>query len=102
MKRYEIVLCKTGRGLLTLEALAACAKIHPGVVERFVDYGLIEPVEWLGSQPLFDATAIARLRMIERLRRDLGVNLSGIGMILELLDRLRTLRHENEWLRGQL
>ena len=45
--------------------------------------------------------AVPRLRMIMRLRRDTGVNLAGIGMILDLLDRLRALERENQWLRAQ-
>ena len=38
---------------------------------------------------------------IMRLRRDTGVNLAGIGMIQELLDRLRAVERENQRLRAQ-
>jgi DNA-binding transcriptional MerR regulator len=100
-RRYEIVLCRRERDQLTLEMLAATADVHPGLVERFVDYGLLEPVEWIGPMLLFDAAAIPRLQTILRLRRDTGVNLAGIGMILDLLDRLRALERENQWLRAQ-
>jgi len=100
-RRYEIVLCRREREQLTLEMLAAAAEIHPGLVEQFVAYGLLEPVEWAGQMLLFDAAAVPRLRMILRLRRDTGVNLAGIGMILDLLDRLHALEHENQWLRAQ-
>jgi DNA-binding transcriptional MerR regulator len=37
-----------------------------------------------------------RLRAIERLRRDLGANLAGIAVILDLVDRLTTLQREVE------
>jgi DNA-binding transcriptional MerR regulator len=97
-RRYEIVLCRRERDQLTLEMLAAAAEIHPGLVEQFVAYGLLEPVEWAGPASFFDAAAVARLRIILRLRRDTGVNLAGIGMILDLLDRLRALECENQWL----
>ena len=100
-RHYEIVLCRRERDQLTLEMLAATAGIHPGLVERFVAYGLLEPVEWVGPMPLYDAAAVPRLRMIMRLRRDTGVNLAGIGMIMDLLDRLRALERENQWLRAQ-
>jgi DNA-binding transcriptional MerR regulator len=100
-KRYEIVLCRRERDQLTLEGLAATAEIHPGLVEQFVAYGLLEPVEWTGPMQLFDAAAVPRLQMILRLRRDTGVNLAGIGMILDLLDRLHVLERENQWLRAQ-
>src|SRR5262245_39085534 len=81
---------------LTLEDLAACARVHPALIEYFVDYGLIEPSAGTGTQCLFDATCIARLRTIERLRRDLGANLPGVAVILDLLDRLTVLQREVE------
>ena len=99
--RYEIVLRRKKVELLTMEALAASAEIHPGLVERFVDYGLIEPVEWVGPSLLFDAAAVPRLQMIMRLRRDIGANLAGIGLIIDLLDRLRALQRENERLNAR-
>ena len=100
-RRYEIVLCRRERDQLTLERLAAAAEIHPDLVERFVAYGLLEPVEWVGPVLFFDAAAVPRLQIILRLRRDTGVNLAGIGMIQDLLDRLRDLERENQWLRAQ-
>jgi DNA-binding transcriptional MerR regulator len=100
-RRYEIVLCRRECDQLTLERLAAAAEIHPDLVERFVAYGLLEPVEWAGPALLFDVDAVPRLQMIIRLRRDTGVNLAGIGMIQDLLDRLRALERENQWLRAQ-
>ena len=98
-RRYEIVLCRREREQLTLEMLAAAVEIHPGLVEQFVTYGLLEPIEWIGTMLLFDAAAVPRLQRIMRLRRDTGVNLAGIDMILDLLDRLSALDRENQWLR---
>jgi DNA-binding transcriptional MerR regulator len=80
----------------TLEGLAACAGVHPVLIENFVEYGLLEPVERRGTQWLFDTACLARLRMIERLRRELGATLAGIAVILDLLDRLTTLQREVE------
>ena len=96
VQRYEIVLCRREAQQLTLETLAARVGMHPALVERFVEFGLIEPVEWQGAKSLFDDSAIARLRMIGRLRESLGINLAGIGVILNLLDRLCALQRENE------
>jgi DNA-binding transcriptional MerR regulator len=81
---------------LTLEDLAACAGMPPARIAYFVEYGLIEPRARQGTQWLFDTACIARLRTIERLRRDLGANLAGIAVILDLLDRLNTLQREVE------
>jgi len=98
---YQIVLCRKEREQLTLEALAASAGLHPALVERFVEFGLLDPAEWVGTELLFDLAAVPRLRMIERLRCDVGINLAGIAVILDLLDRLRALQSESEWQRNR-
>ncbi len=87
-RHHEIVICHREREELTLEALASSAGLHPAHVERFVEFGLLEPVEVAGTEMIFETSAILRLRMIERLRREIGINLNGIAVILDLLDRL--------------
>lgn len=101
-RRYAIVLCRNDREQITLEALAGCVGLHPALVERYVEFGLLDPIEWVGSQVVFDMSAVPRLRMIERLRRDIGVNLVGIAVVLDMLDRLSALQGENERMRSQL
>ena len=94
--RAPITLRRIAIEPLTLEGLAACTGVHPRRIEDFVEYGLLEPSVRRGTQWLFDTACIARLRMIERLRRDLGANLAGIAVILDLLDRLTALQREVE------
>jgi DNA-binding transcriptional MerR regulator len=94
--RAHIILARIEPEQLTLEGLAACAGVHPARIEYFVEYGLLEPIARTGTQWLFDTACLARLRMIERLRRDLGANLAGIAVILDLLDRLTALQREVE------
>jgi DNA-binding transcriptional MerR regulator len=85
---------------MSLEAAAARAGLHPLLVERFVEFGLIEPAQRTGVELRFDAACLPRLVAISRLRRDLGVNLHGIAVIFDLLDRLACLRCEMDALRG--
>ena len=99
--RYQLVTCRVEREQLTLEVLAARAGLHPTLVEGFVDFGLLEPDERAGGHLLFNVACLPRLRLLERLRRDVGINLSGIAAILDLLDRLTALQRENAWLRNQ-
>ena len=88
LQRYDIVLYRRDAQQLSLDALAAHAGMHPMLVEHFVEFGLIEPVEREGATLLFDASAVPRLRMIGRLRETLGINLAGIAVILDLLDQI--------------
>ena len=94
--RAPITLYRTEHEQLTLDGLAACTGVHQALIEYFVEYGLLEPSARAGTQLFFDTACIARLRMIERLRRDLGANLAGIAVILDLLDRLTSLQREVE------
>ncbi len=95
LRRYEIVFRRPESRLLTLELLAAHADMHPALIERFVECGLIEPSAREGAKMFFDAAAVPRLRTIRRLRENLGINLAGIAVILDLLDKLGALQREN-------
>lgn len=75
------------RELLGLEDVAYRANVHPDVLHRFIDLGLIQPAD-TSSGVMFEPDTVHRIRVIQRLRCDLGINLQGIGVILELLDRL--------------
>jgi DNA-binding transcriptional MerR regulator len=101
-QRYNIVLCRNERQQLTLDAVALRTGLHPALVERFLEAGLIEPVAWQGASLLFDASAIPRLRLIKRLRDALGINVAGLAVILDLLDRLHALQRDNESLHSRL
>jgi len=94
--RAPITLYRTEHEQLTLDSLAACTGVHQALITYFVEYGLLEPSTRTGTQLFFDTACIARLRTIERLRRDLGANLAGIAVILDLLDRLTSLQREVE------
>nr|WP_258539247.1 chaperone modulator CbpM [Dissulfurirhabdus thermomarina] len=67
----------------------ACREVglSPGFVRCCIREGLVE-VRRVGGRCLLDEAALRRLHRIRRLRKDLGVNLAGIDIILRLLDRL--------------
>jgi len=102
IKRYEIIFCAPANQWLTLEALAERAGFHPAVVQCFIDLGLIEPSGREGARLFFDEDAVPRLHLIGRLRDNLGINLAGIAVVLDLRDRLRALQRENASYRARL
>jgi DNA-binding transcriptional MerR regulator len=101
-RTYAVTLRRRERQQLTLDELALHADVHPALAERFVEFGLIAPVERSEHELLFDSSAIMRLRTIVRLRRSLGINLAGISVVLDLIDRLCAAQRENEILRNRL
>ena len=92
--RFPLARVRVEPEQFTLEELARRTGLHPALLESLLAYGLIEPIQYGGTQVLFGMDSLVRLRVIERLRRDLGVNLAGIAVILDLLDRLTALQRE--------
>ncbi len=86
-----LVLWRTQQSLLPIEELARAAGLHIGLVEQLVEYGVIEPAPGSASPILFPVAAIGRLECAVRLRRDLGVNLAGAAVIVEMRERIKSL-----------
>ncbi len=99
MDHYEIIISDHWHRLWDIEDLALAADVHPQLVEYFVEYGLLEPVEKIGNQLFFEDRAIPRLKTIQRLRNDVGINLPGIAIILDLTGKIQELQQEIEWLK---
>jgi chaperone modulatory protein CbpM len=99
MQRYAIILRREERPQLTLDDLAVHANVHPELVLQFVEFGLIIPAKQNEDELLFNPAAAPRLRTIVRLRQSLGINLPGISVVLDLLDKLTAVQFENDALR---
>ncbi len=76
--------------------------IHPQTLRLYEREGLIEPARSAGNTRLYDQQAIARLEAILTLTRDLGVNLAGVEVILNLRDQLARLEAEMARLAAEL
>jgi DNA-binding transcriptional MerR regulator len=85
--------------MLTLEQLSESTELHPKLVEKFMQHGLIEPAKHPAPHLLFPISCIERVRRINRLRRDLRVNLAGVAVILEMRQHIEELQKELERLR---
>ncbi len=72
--------------------VAAAAGITAERLAWLVRLGLVEPVA--PGADVFAAAEVARLRRMLRLRRDLGVNLLGAAILVDLLERLDGLEAE--------
>jgi hypothetical protein len=77
---------------VTRAELAAAVGIRPTMLTRLVELGLVEPVAPGGAE--FPAASVRRLRRMLRLRAELGVNLTGAAIIVDLLERLEQLEAE--------
>jgi DNA-binding transcriptional MerR regulator len=77
----------------TIDELARLGGVPPALVQRYLEDGLLEPV---AGHPrtswFFDENALFELRRMERLRRELGVNLAGVAVIHDLLQQIEELK----------
>jgi chaperone modulatory protein CbpM len=78
---------------LTLQMLAEATGARLTLITSLVRSGLLET---LGSktEPLVPQRTIVRLRRMQRLRRDLGVNFTGAAIILDLVERVEEMKRQ--------
>jgi len=74
--------------------------IHPQTLRMYERLGLVQPRR-VGKNRLYSERDIERIRQIQRLTRDMGVNLAGVEVILGLLERLDSLQAELDQLRAR-
>ena len=81
--------------ILMISAVAERFSIHPQTLRLYEREGLIRPTRSSGNTRLYDEETIERLEIILTLTRELGVNLAGVEVILnmrEQMDRMQS-RH---------
>ncbi|MCX5779666.1 MAG: MerR family transcriptional regulator [Firmicutes bacterium] len=86
--------------LLTLPEAARQARVRPELLERLMDLGLIE-AELTSPELLFAPEVVADVGRALRLRHDLGINWVGVGLVMDLLERVGQLERELAHLRNR-
>lgn len=77
---------------LTLGQLCKACDVHAEWVVGLVEEGIIEPEGKEMQSWRFSGVNLVRVRSALRLQRDLGVNLAGVGLALDLLEEIINLR----------
>jgi MerR family transcriptional regulator, heat shock protein HspR len=77
-----------------ISVAARLCELHPQTLRMYERIGLIRPRRISGKNRMYSEADIERLRQIQRLRQDMGINLPGIEVILDLLERLGAMQHE--------
>ncbi len=66
--------------------------MHPQTLRIYEAKGLVRPKRTRGNTRLYSEADLERLRTIQRLTGELGLNLAGVERVLALEDELRSLR----------
>ncbi len=75
-------------GKYTISVVAEMFEIHPQTLRMYEREGLLEPGRSEGKTRLYSDEDLERLEMILTLTRDMGVNLAGVEVIIDLQHKL--------------
>ncbi len=96
MNSHDLLSVHTGTVIeedsLTLEQLCRACGAHADWVISLVEESIIEPQGNEMHVWRFSGASLVRVRSALRLQRDLGVNLAGIALALDLMEELENLR----------
>jgi MerR family transcriptional regulator, heat shock protein HspR len=79
-----------------ISVAARICSLHPQTLRMYERLGLVRPIRISAKNRMYSDADIERLRQIHRLTHDLGVNLAGVEIILDLLERLQNVQRESE------
>lgn len=73
--------------------------ISEEMVQELIEHGFFEEYPLQKKQALIDEKTKDRMQSAQRLERDLGINIPGVVLVLELMDELEQIRKELHILR---
>lgn len=77
-----------GEPCYIISIAARIVNMHPQTLRYYERVGLVEPSRTRGRIRLYSQRDIERLQLVKRLVSDLGVNLAGVEVIMNLTERL--------------
>ena len=82
------------KGLYTISVVAERFDVHPQTLRLYEREGLLQPSRTEGNTRLYTDADIERLDMILSLTRDLGVNLAGVEIILNMRSKMDAMQRQ--------
>jgi len=87
---------KKSRAGYMISAVAELYQLHPQTLRLYERVGLLKPSRSEGNTRLYTDTDLERLEVILTLTRDMGVNLAGIEIILNMREKMAEMQHQME------
>jgi len=91
----------SGRGVFMISVAAELAEMHPQTLRMYEQRGLISPHRSPKGTRLYSQTDVDRLRRIQEMTTELGLNLAGVERVLALEEQLEVTRRRLEQLEQQ-
>ena len=73
---------------ITIVELCDVCSVERKTIDELIAEGILEPTGQSGKRQQFPYSSVRRTRTVIHLQRDLGVNLAGAALALELLERI--------------
>ena len=90
------------RPVYMISVAAELVGMHPQTLRIYENKGLVRPQRTPGGTRLYSESDLDRLRIIQRLTTEVGLNLAGVELVLRLEDELRKAHSQVERLQQQL
>jgi MerR family transcriptional regulator/heat shock protein HspR len=87
---------KKARAGYMISAVAELYKLHPQTLRLYERVGLLKPSRSEGNTRLYTDADLERLEVILTLTREMGVNLAGIEIILNMREKMAEMQHQME------
>src|SRR6266850_2467378 len=81
-----------GRPRYMISVAAELVGMHPQTLRIYEQKGLVRPKRTAGNTRLYSEADLARLRLIQQLTNDLGLNLAGAEQVMQLQDEVERMR----------
>ncbi|PIF01806.1 MAG: MerR family transcriptional regulator [Propionibacterium sp.] len=91
----DIELFDATAPVFTVTVAAGLADMHPQTLRTYDRLGLVVPKRARGRGRRYSLTDIAKLRHVQRLSQEDGINLEGIRRVLELEEQLEAAQEQN-------
>lgn len=85
---------RKSKGAYMISAVAEMYEIHPQTLRLYEREGLLRPSRSEGNTRLYTDEDLERLEFILNLARELGVNIAGIAIILEMRERMEEMNRQ--------
>ncbi|HEY8998249.1 MAG TPA: helix-turn-helix transcriptional regulator [Edaphobacter sp.] len=85
---------RKSKGAYMISAVAEMYEIHPQTLRLYEREGLLRPSRSEGNTRLYTDEDLERLEFILNLARDLGVNIAGIAVILQMRERMEEMNRQ--------
>lgn len=98
-RRVETTTIDSDRGVFMISVAAELAEMHPQTLRMYEARGLIEPKRSPKNTRLYSQADVDRLRRIQQMTSEDGLNLAGVETVLEMEARVEKMRGELERMR---